>query len=60
MSLIDKAMTAFVEHGFDRSKMDVPAWALTCKCDLDEVRAAWERAMTVHSRKPSNIYGDGK
>ena len=60
MTTLDKAMTAFVESGGDRSRMNVPAWALTYACDLDAVRLAFERAMTVHSRKPSNIYGDGK
>ena len=60
MTTLDKAMAAFVQSGGDRSRMNVPAWALTYAAGVEDIRDAWERAMTVHSRKPSNTYGEGK
>ncbi len=53
MTTLDKAMAAFVAsptHG-DRTKMNVPAWAATYHCGPEDVRAAFEAAITHHSRR---------
>jgi hypothetical protein len=60
MSTLAKAMRAFVQSGGDRSRMDVPAWALTYGVGVEDIRTSWEREMTAHSREPQNTYGDGK
>ena len=53
------AMRTFIANGCDRSAMSVPAWATTYGVEPDQIRAAWEAAMTEHSRKPQNVYGEG-
>ena len=61
MTTLDKAMTAFVQSGGDRSRMNVPHWALTYAAGVEDVRTSWERAMTAHSSKPQNSYeAEGK
>lgn len=56
LSILDKAMAAFVANGGDRSFMDVLVWAETFHVEPDQVRKSWERHMTVPSRKPCNSY----
>lgn len=60
MSSLRNAMAAFVQHRMDRSAMNVPAWAKTFGVQPDQIREAWEAAMTVASRKPQNTYGEGE
>lgn len=61
MTNIDKAMAAAVAHPrHDRAKMNIAEWAKTCGCTMEEVRAAWERAMSKHSLQPQNSYAEGK
>ena len=57
-----KAITAFIKHGCDRTKMLVPEWATTFKCGVEDVRAEWEAQMTVKSLgTPDNQYdSEGK
>ncbi len=50
MSLAN-ALRAFVANDCDRTAMNVPAWAVTYNCEPDDIRAAWEAAMTTHSRQ---------
>ena len=50
------AMKAFVLNGCDRAKMNVVWWAKENKCGVEDVRAAWETAMTAHSTRPQNTY----
>ena len=56
------AMRAFVVNGCDRCKLDPLAWSATYPpASPDDIRAAWEAAMTEHSRKPQNTYeSEGK
>lgn len=61
MNSLSRAIAAFIERGCDRTKMCVPAWASTFRCDLDEVRSEWERQMSVKSQTPDNQYdSEGK
>ena len=58
---LSRAMQAFVALvGSDRSKMNIPHWCATFHARPDEVRDAWTDAMTEHSTKPQNTYGEGK
>ncbi len=59
MSLAN-AMRAFVAGKHDRSSMDVPHWAETYRCGVEDVRKAWEAAMSEASTKPQNKYGEGE
>jgi hypothetical protein len=59
MNTLAKAMRAFVQSGGDRSRMDVPAWALTYGVGVESIREAWEREMTTHSTRPQNAYEEG-
>ena len=54
------AMKAFVAADCDRTKMNVPHWAATYRVGGEDIRAAWEAAMTDHSRQPQNTYCEGK
>lgn len=60
LSTLARAMTAFVQSGGDRTKMNVPAWAATYHTSGEDVRRAWEQAASEHSMKPQNTYGEGK
>ena len=54
-------MKAFVaDPRSDRANMDVEWWARECGVGVEDVRAAWEAAMTRHSTKPQNTYGEGE
>lgn len=60
---LPNAIAAFVKSGGDRTRMLIPLWATTYNCDLDAVRAEYERQMTAASLKPSNSFdesGEGK
>ena len=57
---LNKAMQAFVAADGDRSKMNIHHWCATFHARPDEVRDAWTAAMTEHSTKPQNTYGEGK
>jgi hypothetical protein len=54
--LLPKAVAAFISHRCDRFKMLVPFWAETFHVQPDDVRAEWERQMTVKSQSPDNAY----
>lgn len=53
---LPRAIAAFIEAGCDRTKMLVPAWAQTYRCEFEAVRHEWERQMTVKSQTPDNAY----
>lgn len=49
------AIAAFIASDCDRTKMNVPAWAATYRCDCDAIRAEWEAQMTIKSQQPNNV-----
>lgn len=54
---LPKAIAAFITADWtDRTKMLVPAWAQTYRCQLADVRSEWERQMTVKSQFPDNSF----
>ena len=55
MTTLANAMRAFVSGGFDRTKMDVEAWTKTYPpAGMEDIRAAYEVAMTRHSQQQHN------
>jgi hypothetical protein len=60
--LLPKAIAAFIAADWtDRTKMLVPAWAATFHCGVDQVRAEWDRQMSVKSQTPDNAFdSEGK
>jgi hypothetical protein len=55
--LLPKAIAAFIAADWtDRTKMLVPAWAATFHCGVDQVRAEWDRQMSVKSQTPDNAF----
>jgi hypothetical protein len=53
---LPKAIAAFIKDNCDRTKMHVPSWAVTFKCGVEDVRAEWERQMSVKSQTPDNQF----
>lgn len=53
---LSAAIAAFIQTGCDRTKMSVPAWAITFNCGVEEIRAEWEAQMTVKSQVPDNAF----
>lgn len=51
---LSKAIAAFIDHGMDRGKMDVEAWASTFGCGLEDVRGEFDRQMSIKSQSPDN------
>lgn len=52
-----KAVAAFIAAPWaERTKMNVPAWATTYRCGVEDVRAEYERQMTVKSQQQNNNY----
>lgn len=54
--LLPKAIGAFISHGCDRFKMVVPAWGNTFHVEPDDVRAEWEKQMSIKSQSPNNAF----
>lgn len=54
--LLPKAISAFISHKCDRTRMLVPAWASTFHVGSEDVRAEWDRQMSVKSQSPTNAY----
>jgi hypothetical protein len=56
------AVRAAIKHGTALSDVQAIAWATTYHCSTEELKSAWEDALTELSRQPSNPYEvpDGK
>ena len=50
------AVRAAIRHGNALSDIRPAAWALTYSCSTEDVKAAWEDALTELTQQPSNTY----
>lgn len=58
--LLPKAISAFIAADWtDRTKMLVPSWAATFHVGPEDVRAEWDRQMSIKSQFPDNQYEEG-
>ena len=50
------ACRAAIRHGNDLSDINIVHWATTFGCGTEDVKDAWEKALTELSREPANSF----
>lgn len=51
-----RAVAAAIHAGNSLGDIKLDRWAMTYRCGVDEVRAEWERQMSVKSQAPDNAF----